>query len=157
MLKTSNLTIKSQTRTVIDDVSIEVAQGQIVALLGPNGAGKSELVLGLAGVMPLTSGAFAVDERFLNGKGIQAIRAAGIATVPEGHQVLGGLSVLDNLKAAGHNLDAASRDAEVESAVQDAYQRDYRHMFHRFLPGHDTPTVVSKKCATPDRQGEHGN
>jgi branched-chain amino acid transport system ATP-binding protein len=116
MLKTSNLTIKSQTRTVIDDVSIEVAQGQIVALLGPNGAGKSELVLGLAGVMPLTSGAFAVDETFLNGKGIQAIRAAGIATVPEGHQVLGGLSVLDNLKAAGHNLDAASRAAEVESA-----------------------------------------
>jgi len=116
MLKASNLTIKSNTRTVIDDVSLEVAEGQIVALLGPNGAGKSELVLGLAGVMPLTSGAFAIDETFLNGKGIHAIRAAGIAAVPEGHQVLGGLSVLDNLKAAGHKLSTADKEIEVAKA-----------------------------------------
>ncbi|MBU2981035.1 ATP-binding cassette domain-containing protein [Lentibacter algarum] len=116
MLKASNLTIKSNTRTVIDDVSLEVAEGQIVALLGPNGAGKSELVLCLAGVMPLASGAFAVDETFLNGKGIQTIRAAGVATVPEGHQVLGGLSVLDNLKAAGHTLDPRTRATAVENA-----------------------------------------
>lgn len=118
MLKVSNITIKSNTRTVINDVSLEVAEGQIVALLGPNGAGKSELVLGIAGVMPLASGAVAIDGKFVNGAGIQAIRAAGIAAVPEGHQTLGGLSVLDNLRAAGPNLSASDRDVEVASAFE---------------------------------------
>lgn len=117
MLKVSNVTIKSNTRTVIEDVSLELAQGEIVALLGPNGAGKSELVLGIAGVMPLASGAVAVDDVFVNGAGIQAIRAAGVAAVPEGHQVLGGLSVIDNLRAAAPNLSAQERDAEVEQAL----------------------------------------
>lgn len=118
MLKVSNITIRSSTRTVINDVSLELATGEIVALLGPNGAGKSELVLGIAGVMPLASGAVAVDETFVNGSGIHAIRAAGVAAVPEGHQVLGGLSVIDNLRAAGPSLSSADREAEVESAFE---------------------------------------
>lgn len=116
MLKVSNITIKSSARTVINDVSLEVEKGEIVALLGPNGAGKSELVLGIAGVMPLASGAVAMDETFINGVGVQAIRAAGVAAIPEGHQVLGGLSVIDNLRAAGPMLSTADREVEVENA-----------------------------------------
>ena len=116
MLKVSNITIKSDTRTVINDVSLNVEEGEIVALLGPNGAGKSELVLGIAGVMPLASGTVTVDETFVNGAGIQAIRAAGISAVPEGHQVLGGLSVIDNLRAAAPSLTSDERAAEVDNA-----------------------------------------
>ena len=118
MLKASNLTIRSSTRTVVDDVSFQLSQGEIVALLGPNGAGKSELVLGVAGVMPLVSGAVAVGDTFINGAGTRAIRAAGVAVVPEGHQVLGGLSVEDNLHAAGPSLTPAERNAEVDNAFE---------------------------------------
>ena len=118
MLKIRNISIQSQTRTVVDDVSLEVAGGEIVALLGPNGAGKSELVLGIAGVMPLTSGAVAVDETFVNGLDSQAIRSAGIAAVPEGHQVLEGLSVLDNLRAAGSTLSAQDCAEQVDAAFE---------------------------------------
>lgn len=117
MLNISNLTIKSSTRTVVNDVSLQVPAGKIVALLGPNGAGKSELVLGVAGVIPLASGAIAVDDTFVNGKGIGAIRAAGIAAVPEGHQVMAGISVIDNLRAAGPMLENADLETEVENAL----------------------------------------
>ena len=102
--------------TVINDVLLELSTGEIVALLGPNGAKKSELFLGSASVIPLASGAVAVDKTFVNGSGIHAVRAAGIAAVPEGHQVLGGLSVIDNLQAADPSLSTADRDAEVANA-----------------------------------------
>lgn len=102
--------------TVINDVLLELSTGEIVALLGPNGAEKSELFLGSASVIPLASGAVAVDKTFVNGSGIHAVRAAGIAAVPEGHQVLGGLSVIDNLQAADPSLSTADRDAEVANA-----------------------------------------
>lgn len=117
MLSISNLTIKSATRTVVNDVTLAVPAGEIVALLGPNGAGKSELVLGVAGVMPLISGTVTVNETFVSGKGTGAIRAAGIAAVPEGHQVMAGISVIDNLRAAGPMLENADLETEVENAL----------------------------------------
>ncbi|MEM9583289.1 MAG: ATP-binding cassette domain-containing protein [Pseudomonadota bacterium] len=118
MLKISNITITSHTRTVINDVSLSVARGEIVALLGPNGAGKSELVLGVSGVMPLASGVVTVDDVIVSGMGVPAIRAAGVAAVPEGHQVLSGLSVDDNLRASGPNLPSRALEEQVSKAYE---------------------------------------
>lgn len=117
MLELKDVIIDGPTRRVVDQVSLTVEPGQIVALLGPNGAGKSELVLGIAGVLPV-SGQILVGNSDLVGKGAQAIRAHGIAAIPEGHQTLGGLSVIDNLRAAGPELT----DVELEAAVEDALE-----------------------------------
>lgn len=102
--------------TVVSGVSLEVPQGEIVALLGPNGAGKSELVLGIAGMMP-AQGKVRLGDRVLTGKDPQTIRAAGVAAVPEGHQTLAGLSVADNLRAAGPHLSDAELDAQIAKAM----------------------------------------
>ena len=58
-------------------------------------------MLALGGVLPIESGVVELEGRSLAGKSPELIRAAGIAAVPEGHQVLSGLSVEDNLQAAG--------------------------------------------------------
>lgn len=102
-LSITDFTIETATRRVVDSVSLDVPEGQIVALLGPNGAGKSEIVLGIAGMMPATGGV-RIGDTDLAGRDAQTIRAAGIAAVPEGHQTLAGLSVRDNLRAAGPHL-----------------------------------------------------
>lgn len=117
MLEIKDVSIQGATRRVVDGVSLSVAAGEIVALLGPNGAGKSELVLGMAGVMPLT-GSVKIEGTEVAGTSPQNIRAHGIAAIPEGHHTLGGLSVLDNLRAAGPNLDDNTLDQSVEDAFE---------------------------------------
>jgi branched-chain amino acid transport system ATP-binding protein len=103
-LQLQGLTVRRGPRTVVDDVTLAVEPGQIVALLGPNGAGKSSLVLALAGVLPVAAGAVLVDGVDHTGRGPARMRSAGVAAVPEGHRVLKDLSVRDNLRVAGDGL-----------------------------------------------------
>lgn len=117
ILKVQNFSVDSATRRVVDDVSVEVSSGKIAALLGPNGAGKTELVLGIAGVMPST-GALYLNEQLLSGGDAQTIRGMGIAAIPEGHQILAGMNVTDNLKASGPMLSDEDLDEEVENALE---------------------------------------
>ena len=103
-LEVRSLEVSSGSRKVVRDASFTIEPGKAVAVLGANGAGKSELVLGLAGMMPVTAGRVSADGTDLTGAGPDVIRRAGVAAVPEGHRVLTRLSVDDNLRAAGSIL-----------------------------------------------------
>lgn len=95
-----SLSVQRGAQPVLDDVSLTLAQGKILALLGPNGAGKSTLVSTVAGEIAPASGTITLGERSLIGLKPQHIRRHGVAAVPEGHRVLRSLSVEDNLNAA---------------------------------------------------------
>lgn len=115
-LQVERMSIQSETRTVVDDLNIKVPAGKIVAMLGPNGAGKSELILGIAGVIPST-GTVSIGKSVVSGEGVRGIREAGIAAVPEGHQALSGMSVMDNLRASGPALSDDELALEVKNAL----------------------------------------
>lgn len=116
-LRLDGLTVKRGSKLVLDDVDITVAPGRITALLGANGAGKSSLVLACCGMVPVARGAILADRQMINGLAPEQIRARGVAVVPEGHRVLGELSVLDNLKVAGSHLARQDLDAAVSAAL----------------------------------------
>lgn len=118
MLEVTNLTLTRDGKAVVKDVTLAVERGRVTALLGANGAGKSELVLGVAGLMAPSAGRILVDGIDLTGKTPDFIRAAGVAAVPEGHQVLTGLSVEDNLRAAGSLLGNSALHAELARVYQ---------------------------------------
>lgn len=103
-LELNKLSVQKDGRTLVSQVDLHLAPGSVTAVLGANGAGKSELVLAMAGMMPVSGGTITLDGQDLTGKGPDVIRAAGIAAVPEGHRVLTKLSVDDNLRAAGSLL-----------------------------------------------------
>lgn len=110
MLELTGLKVTREGKTVVDGVSLTVAPGKVTALLGANGAGKSELVLGVAGLLPVTGGRVRADGQDLTAARPDRIRAAGIAAVPEGHQVLTALTVEENLRVAAALLPARAVD-----------------------------------------------
>jgi branched-chain amino acid transport system ATP-binding protein len=79
------------------DVSLEVADGEIVAVIGPNGAGKTTLMNTISGVVPAQSGHITFDNQPIAGLSPEKIVRLGISQVPERRQVFGTMSVLDNL------------------------------------------------------------
>lgn len=113
----SNLSVTRGNKVVVRDVNIEVKPGQVTALLGANGAGKSSLVLAVAGVLKPTAGSVMLGSTNLTGKQPHVVRANGVAAVPEGHRVLGGLTVRENLEAAGSMLARG----DLKSAIDEAF------------------------------------
>lgn len=94
-----------------------LAPGRISLLLGPNGSGKSSLLLALAGLLPLQQGTLWLDGQRIDGLPPERRRALGLALVPEGHAVLPGLSVQDNLRAAGSALGRAALQAAMQRSL----------------------------------------
>ena len=113
-----NLTVAPQGKMVVQDVSLTVGPGEILAILGANGAGKSELVSAVAGMLPVARGTVVADGQALTNAAPNVIRKAGVAVVPEGHRVLTALSVDENLRAAG-----AVRSSDIEANLDKTYAR----------------------------------
>ncbi|MCW2692202.1 MAG: livF [Mycobacterium sp.] len=83
---------------VLRGVSLEVAPGEVVALLGSNGVGKSTTLRTISGLHRPTAGTIMLDATRLDGLRPEAVVRTGVAHVPEGRQVFGGLSVRENLE-----------------------------------------------------------
>jgi branched-chain amino acid transport system ATP-binding protein len=107
-IRVENLVVERGGKRVIHDVSFSVAAGKITTLLGANGAGKSSTVMAMAGVLP-RGGSVRLGGAALEGFSPDRIRRAGLALVPEGHRMLGQLSVEDNILVAALEGSAAAR------------------------------------------------
>jgi branched-chain amino acid transport system ATP-binding protein len=86
----------------LDDISLSVGEGELVALVGANGAGKTTLLRCLSGVQPLSAGRIFFDGVDITRMAPEKRVALGIAQVPEGRQVFGPLSVEDNLRLGAY-------------------------------------------------------
>lgn len=62
-LSLTNLTVQRGQRTVLQDVSVTLGPGEILAIVGPNGAGKTTLLDAVLGAVPLTQGELQIDGR----------------------------------------------------------------------------------------------
>lgn len=79
------------------DISLRVGRSEIVAIIGANGAGKTTLLRTISGLIRPMSGAITFKERPIHGRPAETVVRLGIAHVPEGRRLFGGLSVMDNL------------------------------------------------------------
>ena len=96
-------------------VSLNVAQGEIVALVGANGAGKTTLMRTISGVQPIFGGRILFDGKPIERLAPHARVVLGIAQVPEGRQVFAPLSVEDNLRLGAWTQPASGVEASLTS------------------------------------------
>ena len=99
VLRTDNLVKKYRQRTVVNHVSINVAQGEIVGLLGPNGAGKTTTVYMTVGLVTPNEGEIFLDDLNITKFPVYKRAQHGIGYLAQEASVFRKLSVEDNLRA----------------------------------------------------------
>src|SRR5688572_16242633 len=82
---------------ILNDASLDIRKGEIVALLGRNGAGKSTLLKTIAGLVPAASGSIMFEGDELAGLPAPDVARRGIGYVPQGRGLFAGMTVAENL------------------------------------------------------------
>lgn len=93
---------------VLWDVSLDIRRGEVVALVGANGAGKSTLLSALSGLVRPWKGTITFAGRDITFARAERIVKVGLAHVPQGRRLFGGLSVEENLLLGAYTKRAGS-------------------------------------------------
>ena len=99
ILRTAKIVKKYRKRTVVNQVSIELNQGEIVGLLGPNGAGKTTSFYIIVGLIKPFAGQVFLDDANITGEPMYKRAQLGISYLPQEASIFRNLSVEDNIRA----------------------------------------------------------
>jgi branched-chain amino acid transport system ATP-binding protein len=123
MLQISNLNAWYGASHVLQDVSIEVAEGEIVCLIGRNGAGKTTTLKSIMGLMDRTRGSAIFKGKELLSQPAHVRFALGLAYVPEERRIVQGLSVRENLRLGLVASPAKKREVELIEGIAQIFPR----------------------------------
>lgn len=118
MLRIQNLKCSYGSITAVHGVTLSVKKGELISIIGANGAGKSSLLLAISGLLKNWSGEILFEETPLKGMSPPAIVRSGISMVPEGRQIFGPLSVMDNLKMGAYTMYRKGLKGEVDKDLE---------------------------------------
>ena len=121
ILKTSNIVKEYKSRKVVDNVNIEVSQGEIVGLLGPNGAGKTTCFHMMVGLIKSDSGSVLLNDKNISNKPMFERAKLGIGYLAQEASVFRKLSVEDNIKAVLQigNLSKIEQNTKLEELIEE--------------------------------------
>ena len=118
MLKLENINTFYGAIQALNDVSVEVNQGEIVTLIGANGAGKTTLLMTVCGSPRARSGTVTFQGQDITNESTHLIMQRGIAISPEGRRVFPDLTVTENLQMGGFFL----KKNEIEEDLERVYE-----------------------------------
>jgi len=103
---------------VLFDLSLEVAEGEVVSIIGGNGAGKSTLLRTISGLIKPASGEILFNDRPIQTLPPEEIVSCGIVHVPEGRRLFSLMTIKDNLIVGAYNKRA---DKHKEETLKQVY------------------------------------
>ncbi|MEX1235773.1 MAG: ABC transporter ATP-binding protein [Roseovarius sp.] len=105
---------------VLRELSLDVAEGEILCLMGRNGAGKTTMMRAIMGLIPLTGGRVVLAGQEISALAPHHVPRAGIGYVPQGRRLFAGLSVAQNLEIG---MRTRQSPPEVLEEVLDLFPR----------------------------------
>jgi len=120
-IHTKNLVKRYRNRTVVDHVSIDVRQGEIVGLLGPNGAGKTTTFYQVVGLIKPDEGKVYLDDEDITKLPMYKRAQMGIGYLPQEASIFRKLSVEDNIMAVLEmtDLNREDRHRKLETLISE--------------------------------------
>lgn len=122
-IRTQNLVKRYGSRTVVDHVSFEVKQGEIVGLLGPNGAGKTTSFYQVVGLIRPDEGKVFLDDRDITALPMYKRAKMGIGYLPQEASIFRKLTVEDNIAAV---LEMTNLSKDEQKARQEILLNEFR-------------------------------
>jgi len=151
VLRSENLVKKYKSRTVANNVSVEVKQGEIVGLLGPNGAGKTTSFYMIVGMVKPNSGKIFLDDLDITKEPMYRRAQLGIGYLPQEASVFRKLSIEDNLRAVLEmtRLTKKEQDTKVETLLDEfALHHVRKNLGDQLSGGERRRTEIARALAT---------
>jgi branched-chain amino acid transport system ATP-binding protein len=154
MLKITNLSVNYGRVRAVQNLSLQVGDGELVGLVGHNGAGKTTTLLTITGSIKPASGQILLEGRELIGRSPDAVLRAGIALVPEGRRIFGRLSVGENLKiGASVRRDHRQVDQDIERMLErfPVLERDWSKSGAKLSGGEQQQLAIARALLSRPR------
>ena len=137
ILSTVELVKSYKGRKVVDDLSLSIAQGEVVGLLGPNGAGKTTTFYLIVGLSSPDSGQVLLDGVDITGYPMYLRARNGISYLPQEPSIFRKLTVEDNILAVLETLPLTPdhRRARLEELIADLGLQQVRRSYGYLLSG----------------------
>jgi lipopolysaccharide export system ATP-binding protein len=147
-LVVENLRKSYKTRTVVQDISLQIKSGEVVGLLGPNGAGKTTSFYMIVGLVPLDAGRILLDGKDLSRLPIHSRARLGLAYLPQEASVFRKLTVTENILAVLElqNMSEAEMHKQLESLLQELHIVHIRNSAAVSLSGGERRRVEIARC-----------
>jgi lipopolysaccharide export system ATP-binding protein len=151
ILRSENLIKKYKNRTVANNVSVQVQQGEIVGLLGPNGAGKTTSFYMIVGMVEPNAGKIFLDDRDITNEPMYKRAQLGVGYLPQEASVFRKLSIEDNLRAVLEmtKLTKKEQELKVESLLDEfALHHVRKNLGDQLSGGERRRTEIARALAT---------
>ena len=148
-LYTKDLVKRYKTRTVVDHVSIEVNQGEIVGLLGPNGAGKTTTFYMIVGLIKPNEGGIFLEGNELTHEPVYKRAQQGVGYLAQEASVFRHLSVEDNIRAVLQmtNFTKEYQRERLENLIEEFRLQKVRKSMGIQLSGGERRTEIARAVA----------
>ena len=147
-LKVEHLRKTYQSRTVVQDISLQINSGEVVGLLGPNGAGKTTSFYMIVGLVPLDGGRISLDGKDLSRMPIHNRARMGLSYLPQEPSIFRKLTVTENILAILElqGLSELEQNNQLESLLNELHIVHIRNSMAISLSGGERRRVEIARC-----------